>query len=186
MGRTFASITEELVAFIGRQQMFFVATAPLAATGLLNVSPKGLDSFVVIDPQTVAYLDLTGSGAETIAHLRENGRIVVMFSSFDEQAKTVRLHGTGRAVMPQDADFVELYARFPPHPGVRSIIRIAVTRVSDSCGFGAPRMRYEGQRDELATWAMAKGPEGMADYRRRKNRVSIDGLPAVDEPEPMA
>jgi len=140
MGKTFDAIDERLEAFLRDQRLFFVATAPLDADGHLNCSPKGLDTFAVLDPHTVAYLDLTGSGVETIAHLRENGRIVLTFSAFEGPPKIVRLHGRGVVVEPADERFAALRARFPAHhDGVRSVIQIAVERISDSCGYGVPR-----------------------------------------------
>lgn len=181
MGRQYAEITEELKAFIERQPVFFVATAPLASTGMVNLSPKGMQACAVLDAHTVCYLDLTGSGVETIAHLRENGRIVLMFCAFDGAAKIVRLHGTGRVLEPDDPDYATFATRFPSSPGVRAIIVVHVSRVGDSCGFGVPIMHFEGYRDELTAWAEAQGPEGMEAYRQRKNRVSLDGLPAVRE-----
>lgn len=183
MGRQYAEITEELKAFIERQPLFFVATAPLSGTGLVNLSPKGMHACVVLDAHRVSYVDLTGSGVETIAHLKENGRIVLMFCAFDGAAKIVRLHGTGRVIEPGDSDYAAAAAagRFPSHPGVRAIIVVTVSRVGDSCGFGVPIMRVDGNRNELNAWAEAQGAEGMEAYRQRKNRVSLDGLPAVRE-----
>ncbi len=167
-------------AFIGKQKMFFVATAPRGDDGLINVSPKGLDgTFAVIDDRTVAYLDLTGSGVETIAHLRENGRICVMFCAFDGPPNILRIQGTGDVVEPGDDGFVGLASRFPEVPGVRSIIRITVGRIADSCGFGVPRYDYAGQRDTLTKWAEKKGPDGVREYQAGKNRRSLDGLPGL-------
>lgn len=179
MGGTHDALTDEIRAFLERQPVYFVATAPLAREGKVNLSPKGLPSFAVLDAHTVAYLDLTGSGAETVAHVRENGRIVLMFCAFEGDATIVRLHGQGTVLELGDAGFDDLLAKFPPHPGTRSIIRVAVSRISESCGFGVPLMRYEGTRPELRQWAEGKGPEGMRAYREKKNRVSIDGLPAI-------
>jgi hypothetical protein len=180
MATVHPEITQELAEWIGKQHVFFVATAPLAADGMVNCSPKGLDAFTILDGHTAAYLDLTGSGAETIAHVRENGRIVIMFCAFDGAPQIVRLHGRGRVVFPDDPAFSELKPRFPDHPGIRSIIRIDVTRVSDSCGHGVPEYTYEGERDVLVRWAAKKGPEGMQEYQAKHNRVSLDGLPAVE------
>jgi hypothetical protein len=180
MGKVYNEIGDALDAFIRRQRVFFVATAPLAADGHVNCSPKGLDTFAVLDPHTVAYLDLTGSGVETIAHLRENGRIVLMFSALDGPPKIVRLHGRGRVVAPHDADFAALRARFPAHhEGLRSVIVVDVERVSDSCGYGVPEYAYVGERTQLPAWTQRKGPEGVARYRAEKNAESIDGLPGV-------
>lgn len=183
MGKSYPEIDADLRAFIEAQHVFFVATAPSASDGHVNLSPKGLDCLRVLAPRTVAYLDRVGSGAETIAHLRENGRIVVMFCAFAGSARIVRLHGRGEVLEPQDAEFGALRPSFPGSANGRSIIRITVTRVSDSCGFGVPRYRYEGQRDELDQWAGLKGEGGLADYQRQKNRRSLDGLPALRWPE---
>jgi len=181
MAKTYQQITEELTAWIGRQRMFFVATAPLMRAGHVNCSPKGGDAFRLLDPLTVIYQDLTGSGAETIAHLRENGRIVVMFCSFEGPPRIVRLHGQGEAVMPGHPDFPSLSNHFPPNIGTRAIIRVAVTRVSDSCGFAVPFYDYRGERDTLDRWAESKGVDQLDEYRRTRNARSLDGLPAVDE-----
>jgi hypothetical protein len=172
-------ITQELAEWIEQQHLFFVATAPLTADGMVNCSPKGLNAFAILDPHSVAYLDLTGSGAETIAHLRENGRIVIMFCAFEGAPQIVRLHGRGSAIFPDDPAFAELLPRFPAHPGIRSIIRVDVTRVSDSCGHGVPQYAYKGERVALLKWAEKKGPEGIEEYQAKHNRVSLDGLPAV-------
>ena len=174
------TITDRDRAFIAKQRMFFVATAPLAGDGLINVSPKGLDgTFAVIDDQTVGYLDLTGSGIETVAHLRENGRIVLMFNAFEGPPNILRIQGKGEAVEPGEAGYDELASHFPEMPGVRSIIRVTAERVSDTCGFGVPFYEYKGQRDTLTTWAEKKGDEGIATYQRAKNAKSLDGLPGL-------
>lgn len=179
MGKTYDGITPELREWIAAQHMFFVATAPLAAAGHVNCSPKGGDAFRVLGPREVAYADLTGSGAETVAHLRENGRIVVMFCAFTGGPKIVRLHGRGEVLEPGDAGFERLRSHFPDMQGLRAIIRIEVTRVSDSCGYAVPRYDFVEPRDVLDKWAAAKGDEGLVEYRRQKNRESIDGLPAL-------
>jgi hypothetical protein len=165
--------------FIAKQHVFFVATAPLAAEGHVNVSPKGLDTFRVLDSRTVAYLDLTGSGAETIAHLRENGRIVLMFCAFEGPPKILRVHGRGEVIDPEHPDFAALSGSFPPLPGVRAIIRVQVTRVAESCGYGVPLYQFVGERKQLTEWALRKGPQGLHDYRLRNNQRSLDGLPAL-------
>jgi len=160
--------------------MFVVATAPLADDGLINVSPKGMmGTFAVLDQHTVAYLDVTGSGIETIAHLRQNGRIVLMFTAFDGRPNIVRLHGSGEVVLPDDPRFGALRPRFSNHPGVRSIIVVTVSRVSDSCGYGVPRLAYTGDRNVLDLANAKKGEDGLADYRNRKNSLSVDGLPGL-------
>ena len=180
MGKTYPAITPELLAFIKKQKLFFVATAPLSADGHINLSPKGLDSFRVLDEHTVAYQDLTGSGIETIAHLQENGRIVIMFCALDGPPKIVRLHGSGEPVTPSHPDFATLAGYFPTHPGTRAYIRITVDRVSDSCGYSIPLFEFKGDRDVLDKWTAAKGPDGMVEYRQLKNSRSIDGLTGLE------
>ena len=180
MGKVFELIDESLAAWLVAQPVFFVASAPLAGDGLVNCSPKGLvGSFVVLDGTTVAYLDLTGSGIETVAHLRENGRLVLMFCAFDGRPRIVRLHGTGRVVQPGDDGFDKLLGLFPAHPGVRSVIVADLRRISDSCGYAVPRMDYVDDRDVLDLDAAKKGPEKLAAYRVAKNSVSLDGLPGL-------
>lgn len=161
--------------------MFFVATAPLDGSGHVNVSPKGLDTFILVGPNRAAYLDLTGSGAETIAHLRENGRITFMFCAFEGNPDIVRLYGRGRVIFPRDAEFVGLVSRFAPRPGIRSVIVADIGRVGSSCGFGVPLMEFSGDRDRLVTWAVAKGVDNLPGYWASKNAKSIDGLPAVGD-----
>lgn len=179
MGKTYDSLDPKLRGFIARQKMFFVATAPLGSEGHVNLSPKGLDgTFAVLDDHTIAYLDFIGSGVETIAHLRQNGRICVMFCAFDGPPRIVRIHGTGEVVEPSHEEFEALRSEFDVYPGVRAIIRIRASRISDSCGYGVPLYRYEGERDQLQRWAERKGPEGLADYQRDNNLESLDGLPS--------
>jgi hypothetical protein len=179
MGRAYEAIDERLAGLIERQHLFFVATAPLSPEGSVNLSPKGLDSFAILDPHTVAYLDLVGSGAETIAHLRENGRITILFCSFEGPPLLLRLYGRGEVFEPGDEGFETLLNRFPRHPGTRSIVRVSVTRIADSCGFGVPLYRFEGQRTQLTAWAERKGEEGLREYQLGNNRLSLDGLPAL-------
>jgi hypothetical protein len=181
MGKIHASIEGHVREFIEAQRMFFVGSAPLDRGGHINVSPKGGDSFRILGPATVAYIDYTGSGVETIAHLRENRRIVVMFCAFEGPPNIVRLHGRGEVIEPQDAEFPALLALFQPDPGVRAIIRIDVDRVSSSCGYAVPQYSYEGQRTQLAQWATHKGKDGLKKYRSEKNATSIDGLPALSD-----
>ncbi|MBF2001679.1 MAG: pyridoxamine 5'-phosphate oxidase family protein [Synechococcales cyanobacterium M58_A2018_015] len=177
MAKVFDGLTEELQQFIAAQQLFFVATAPLSATGHVNLSPKGLDSLRILSPHQVMYLDLTGSGNETSAHLQENGRITLMFCAFQGPPLILRLYGQGRTVLPADPAWRSLYAHFPPIPGVRQIIVIHLSRVQTSCGTGVPLYEPRGQRQEMIRWALRKGQEGLEQYWRQKNRVSIDGLP---------
>lgn len=180
MGRQYDAIDDRLAEFITSQPVFFVATAPLGADGHVNLSPKGLEgTFAVVDDRTVAYLDLTGSGVETIAHLRENGRIVVMFCAFDGPPRIVRLYGTGSVTPADDPAFAERAAPFKDLPGARSVITVTVDRIADSCGYAVPRMRYEADRDQLITWAERKGPDGIAAYHADRNATSIDGLPGL-------
>jgi hypothetical protein len=181
LGKVHNEIDDKLAKMILAQHVFFVATAPLASEGNLNLSPKGLDSFRILGPRTVAYRDVIGSGVETIAHLKENGRIVLMFCAFDGPPNIARLHGHGRVVEPQSPEFPLLAAQFPKYESTRSIIVVDVTRISDSCGFGVPLMKYEGERDQLFSWAQKKGPEGLREYKQQKNRRSIDGLPGLSE-----
>ncbi len=179
MGALHNTITPELAEWIGRQRVFFVATAPLAGDGHVNCSPKGMDGLRVLGPSAVAYLDLTGSGIETVAHLRENGRIVIMFCAFEGPAKIVRLHGKGRVVMPEDEGFAGLRGKFADGAGARCIIEVAVTRIGDSCGFGVPIFKVVGERDTLTKWLDSKGEEELEKYRRKKNATSIDGLRGI-------
>jgi hypothetical protein len=184
MGKRYDAIDEKLSAFLSAQKLFFVATAPLAADGHINLSPKGLDSLRLLGPRSVAWLDLTGSGVETIAHLKENGRIVLLFCAFEGPPKIVRLHGRGEVLEPGAPEFDQLRPLFPPAEAVRSIIRIEVERISDSCGYGVPLYEFQADRPQLAEWARKKGPEGVLRYREEKNARSIDGLPGVKLPDP--
>jgi hypothetical protein len=178
MGRTYESITDELRAFVEAQHMFFVATAPLSTAGHVNLSPKGITDFRVLGPQRVAYLDLTGSGNETSAHLHENGRITIMFCAFEGPPRILRFYGLGRVALPGSAAWAELAPLFGSYPGARQIVTVDVERVQTSCGFGVPLFAYDGQRDQLIRWAESKGDEGLERYREEKNSCSIDGLPA--------
>jgi hypothetical protein len=179
MSKTYPSIDSRLEEFIGRQRMFFVATAPLAADGHVNVSPKGLDTFRILGPLDVAYLDFTGSGAETIAHIRENGRVTLMFCAFEGPPKILRLYGEAEIVEPGDEDFDELRSRFDTDVPARSVIRIRLERIADSCGFGVPLYSAQGDRKQIPAWCERKGPEGIAAYQGENNARSIDGLPAL-------
>jgi hypothetical protein len=179
-------IDGRLRAFIERQHIFFVATAPRNGSGHVNVSPKGIGgTFAVIDDSTVAYLDITASGAETIAHLRDNGRITLMFCAFDGPPNVVRLHGHGRFVTVYDDGFADLLTLFDEHRGARAVVIVDVERVSDSCGYGVPLLTHVGERDLLPEYMERKGEAGQVEYRRRKNTVSIDGLAAFDYDAPV-
>ena len=183
MGKVYEQIDAGLEEFIRAQRMFFVATAPADVAGYVNLSPKGLDTLRVLGPSAVAYLDYVGSGAETIAHLRENGRIVVMLCAFQGPPRVVRLHGRGDVLEPQDQECIRLRALFPAEPASRSVIRISIDRISDSCGYGVPLYAFEGHRSQLPDWVARKGPQGLLEYQQKKNRISIDGLPALRWPE---
>ena len=181
MGRTYDTIDVRLAAFLLRQPVFFVGTAPLDAGGHVNVSPKGLGgTFAVLDERRVAYLDLTGSGIETVAHLRETGRIVLLFNAFAGAPRIVRLHGHGTPHVEGTAAFDELRPHFPDLPGARSIIDVAVTRISDSCGYGVPEMRLVGERTRLTYGLAAREEQGtLHRYQQDKNTRSVDGLPGL-------
>jgi hypothetical protein len=191
MGKVYAGLDERLRKFISRQPVFFVATAPCLTGdgegGHVNVSPKGYrDTFAVLGPRTVAYVDLTGSGAETIAHLRQNGRITIMFCSFGRRAKVLRIYGRGRVVLPDGQGWAELARRFSGSAGAgadrrdrRAIIVVEADRIADSCGYAVPVMELTGERDLLARIAEQKSPDELAAYRGEKNATSIDGLPAL-------
>ncbi len=176
MGKILDSITPKQQAFIKKQHMFFVATSPTEITGRINLSPKGLDCFRVLDEHSVAYLDVTGSGNETAAHVNQNGRITFMFCSFEGAPNILRLYGTGESILPGARGFDELAAQFPPLPGIRQFIRAKITATQDSCGFGVPLMEFAGERDELTNWADKMGDEKLQKYRDEKNRKSIDGI----------
>jgi hypothetical protein len=179
MGRVLDHIDEPTRSWIERQHMFFVGTAP-SKGGRVNLSPKGLDSFRVLTDTRVAYLDITGSGAETIAHLRDNGRITFMFCAFDSPPNIVRLFGSGTVHLPDSGVFEELRPLFPARRAIRSIITADLERVQDSCGFGVPRMEFNEDRSWLDTWAANRTDEDIAEYWIEKNSVSIDGLPALE------
>ena len=181
MGKVFDDIDDKLAAWIGRQRMFFVGTAPGGSGGHVNVSPKGpIESLRILDPHTVAYQDVIGSGAETIAHLRDNGRIVVMLCSFEGPPRILRMHGRGTVLA---ADAVE-FGVAPPPGAERAVIRVDVERIADSCGYGVPVMEYVGPRPQYERWVETKrrkGGDGALDeYMAQHNERSIDGLPAVD------
>lgn len=181
MAKLYPEIDDHIAAFIKAQPVFFVATAPLDPSGHVNASPKGLDTLRILGPKTIAYLDIFGSGVETISHLRENQRIVLMFCAFQGPPKILRLHGRGRVVEPYEQDFAELQAHFSAYEGTRAIILVDVTRVSDSCGYGVPLLKYERDRPDLPAWCRKRGEKGLTVYRKEKNRQSIDGLPGVSD-----
>lgn len=170
-------ITPETEAFIRAQHMFFVASAPLSGDGHVNVSPKGLDTFRILSPRRVAYLDLTGSGNETAAHVAENGRVTLMFCAFAGKATILRIYGRGSLVFPNSPQWPDLIRHFTPHPGIRQIILCDIDRLHTSCGTAVPLMEFQSHRDGLIKWAIGKGEEGLKEYQRKKNRQSIDGIP---------
>ena len=173
-------ISEKIKKWIQKQKMFFVSTAPLSANGHINCSPKGLDSFRILDENTVVYEDLTGSGAETIAHVKENKRIVIMFCAFDGPPLIVRLYGHGEVVVHTDNEFADMQKLFSPRSGVRAYIKINLTRVTDSCGYSVPLYEFKQDRDVLDKWFDRKGDEEIVNYQKENNQISIDGLKALD------
>lgn len=179
MAKFYDSITPEIRAFIEKQHMFFVASAPLSAEGHVNVSPKGMDTFRILSDHEVAYLDMTGSGNETSAHLLENGRLTFMFCAFAGSPNIVRLYGTGRTVLPGSAEWDALLPLFPSYPGTRQIITATLHKTQTSCGYAVPFMDYVGERETLSKYWVAKGEEGTAKYQLEKNMCSQDGLPTA-------
>ena len=179
MGKVFEEIDDSLKAFIEAQHLFFVASAPLAGDGLINLSPKGLDAFRILGPLSVAYLDLTGSGVETVAHLKENARIVFMFCAFEGPPRILRLYGKGEVLEQGDSAFNELRPSFPELPGTRSIIRVSIERIADSCGWGVPNYEFKGARDQLVKFAEQVGPEKLHKIQQGMNTTSLDGLPGL-------
>ena len=185
MAKFYSELTPELERFIGKQQMFFTGSAPSDGSGRVNVSPKGIDSFRCLDSHTVAYLDLTGSGNETAAHIRDNGRLTIMMCSFIGKPLILRIYGRGRVVRPQDADWASLSERFDETPGQRQIVVLAIDSVQTSCGYGVPKYEFKQQRQELIDWADRKGDAGLARYRQQKNQTSIDGLAVYETEDPQ-
>ena len=175
MAKFYSELTADLRNFIAEQKIFFTATAP--NTGRINLSPKGRDTFRCLDHKTVAYLDLTGSGNETSAHLQENGRLTIMFCSFSEKPLILRLYGYGKVIKPTDPEWEKFHSQFEPIPGERHIIVLNIESVQTSCGYGVPIYELKEERETLVDWATKKGENGIADYWRQKNQKSIDGLP---------
>jgi hypothetical protein len=176
MGKFHNTILPSHEAFIEKQKMFFVATAPLAADTHINLSPKGMDSFRVLSPTRIAYMDIVGSGNETSAHILQNGRITFMFCAFDGPPNILRLYGKAYTVLPGDAEWVELSAFFKLHLATRQIIVANINKVQTSCGYSVPYYEYSGERDHADKWAENKGVEGLERYKQEKNRISLDGL----------
>ena len=179
MGKFHESIADHHKYFIGSQHLFFVSTAPLNAGGHINLSPKGLNSFRILSPTRVAYMDIVGSGNETSAHILENGRITFMFCAFDGSPKILRLYGKGHTVLPDDREWPELSSHFNLLPSTRQIIVADIFKIQTSCGFGVPYYEYTGERDHSHKWAEKKGIEGLEEYKQEKNLVSLDGLPTA-------
>ena len=179
MGKVHDAIDDSLAAWLGAQHLFFVATAPAGGDGHVNLSPKGLDSFRILDPHTVAYLDLTGSGVETIAHVRDNGRVTFLFCAFDGPPKIVRLYGRGEVLPAGEAAYAALAPQFPALPGARAIIRVRLERIADSCGYAVPQFAFKADRAQLIAWAERKDAAALDEYRAQKNARSIDGLPGL-------
>ena len=179
MGKEFDAIDDRLQGWIAKQRMFFVATAPLDENGHVNCSPKGLDSLRVLGPKQLAYVDVGGSGIETVAHIRENQRITIMLCAFDGPPKIFRFYGRGRAVEPGHAEFDELVAQFPEQPTVRNVIVVDVDRIMDSCGYGVPEFDFRKDRESMANWVNSKTEDELIQYRRDNNSESLDGLPGL-------
>jgi hypothetical protein len=179
MAKLFDSILEQHKVFIEKQKMFFVGSAPLSAQGHVNLSPKGIDSFRVLTPSKVAYMDIVGSGNETSAHLLENGRITLMFCAYEGPPNIMRLYGTGRTVLPGDAEWPELADNFKLQLATRQIIVADIHKVQTSCGFSVPLYEYMGERDHAEKWALNKGADGLETYKAEKNLISMDGLPTA-------
>ncbi|MBW5446131.1 pyridoxamine 5'-phosphate oxidase family protein [Cohnella sp. CFH 77786] len=177
MGKQFPALLPEHEEFIRRQHVFFVGSAPLSEEGHVNISPKGHDAFRILSANRAAYLDMTGSGNETSAHILDNGRVTVMFCAFEGPPNILRLYGTGTVILPDSPEWEELYPLFPSLPGARQIISIDIHKVQTSCGFAVPFMTYTGERETLQRWSIQKGEEGLKQYWQEKNATSIDGLP---------
>ena len=183
MGKEYTEIDDRLQQWIGRQRIFFVATAPLSADGLVNCSPKGLDSLRILGPTTLAYVDIGGSGIETVAHLKENGRIVIMMCAFAGPPKIFRFYGSGRVVEPHDDQFPDLLAEFPEQPSSRNIIEVSVDRIIDSCGYGVPLYEFQKDRDSFDNYYSSKSDQFIAEFRQTRNVFSLDGLPGLTFPD---
>lgn len=177
MGKFYDHITPHHQAFIARQHIFFVASAPLSGDGHVNLSPKGLDSFRVLSPNRVVYMDLISSGNETSAHLLENGRITVMFCAFEGSPNILRLYGKGHTVLPGDAEWETLSAHFTLYPSTRQLIVADISKVQTSCGYGVPLYEYAGDRQQHFEWADTLGQSGLNAYQQANNLRSLDGLP---------
>ena len=182
MSKVYHELDERLQRFILSQKIFFVASAPRRDDGLINISPKGLDTLRILDPKTIAYLDLTGSGVESIAHIKENGRFVMMFCSFDENPLILRLHGRGRVIEKSDTDWAILRLRFPEFWTARAIILLSIRRIADSCGWGVPMFDFKRTRDQYFNYASQISDAGLRQAQVESNLSSLDKLPGLKEP----
>lgn len=180
MGKEYREIDERMQRWIERQRLFFVSTAPRADDGRINCSPKGLDALRVLGPRQIAYADTGGSGIETVAHLKENGRIVIMLCAFDGPPKIFRFYGQGRSIEPHDAEFEKLVQKFPDMPAIRNFVVIDIECIRDSCGYGVPLYKFKSDRNSLRNWCESKTADELLDYRHERNAQSLDGLPGLD------
>ncbi len=179
MGKEYQVIDDSIRRWLDRQKLFFVSTAPRADDGLINCSPKGMDALRVLDDRTLVYADIGGSGIETVAHIRENGRIVIMLCAFDGPPKIFRFYGKGTAIEPGDEGFDALAGEFPHMPTIRNFVRIDVEVIRDSCGYGVPLYDFRSERDSMRNWVEAKTEDELVQYRRDNNLESLDGLPGL-------
>lgn len=182
MATVYEQLDDTLIAFIKRQKLFFVATAPSSTEGSVNVSPKGYDSLAILDPKTIAYVDLGGSGIETHAHVRENGRITLMFCAFEGAPSILRIYGDGRTVTFGEPGFAEKMSLFPSFERARGVVTVRIRRIADSCGWGVPVFEYKGERDQLRRWVDHRPHKEWAERRYESNARSIDGLPGLVRP----
>lgn len=183
MGKEYQEITPDIERWLKRQRVFFVATAPLADNGRINCSPKGMDTFRVLGPRELVYADIGGSGIETVAHLKENARVVIMLCAFEGPPKIFRFYGQGRSVAPNDPEFDQLLKGFADLPAVRNFVVIDVDCIRDSCGYGVPLYEFRAERDSLRNWCENKSLDEIREYRRQNNAASLDGLPGLDVSE---
>ncbi|MEO1243545.1 MAG: pyridoxamine 5'-phosphate oxidase family protein [Pseudomonadota bacterium] len=182
MAKSYDLLNDQHIEFIRKQKLFFVATAPLSPEGSVNLSPKGYDSIAILDSHTVAWVDLGGSGIETLAHLRENSRITLMFCAFEGAANILRIYGRGEAISFDNAEFSGLMKLFPAFDRARSIIRIRIDRVSDSCGWGVPFFEFKEEREQLQRWVDNRPYDEWKEHRYKRNEKSVDGLPGLVRP----
>lgn len=182
MAQRYRELSDTHIQFISKQKIFFVGTA--TADSRINISPKGMDSLRVLGPRRVVWLNVTGSGNETSAHVQHDPRMTVMFCAFDGPPLILRLYGTAKVVHPRDPEWRELCSLFPPLPGARQVFDVTIDLVQTSCGMAVPYLSYTGDRELLNEWAAKKGEEGLRQYREEKNQVSLDGIPThiVDSP----